>query len=120
MLSIPRGMKTQDVSKKGLKYGDEDEDEAEKKELEAQKVAFAPLIDWLKKELKGTIADGEFFLRRDPLGVEICLKLTVQLYSPIVSSPRPAPSSSTRLAGQPIWPRSWLRRPTPRTTQCSR
>lgn len=54
-----RGMKTQDVSKKGLKYGDEDEDEAEKKELEAQKIAFAPLIDWLKKELSGQISDGE-------------------------------------------------------------
>lgn len=57
---IFRGMKTQDVSKKGLKYGDEDEDEAEKKELEAQKIAFAPLIDWLKKELKSDISDGEF------------------------------------------------------------
>ncbi|KAI9632990.1 putative cation-transporting ATPase [Dioszegia hungarica] len=51
------GMKTQDVSKKGLKYGDEDEDEAEKKELEAQKIAFAPLIEWLKKELKSDISD---------------------------------------------------------------
>lgn len=52
-------MKTQDVSKKGLKYGDEDEDQAEKKELESQKIAFAPLIDWLKKELKGDISDGQ-------------------------------------------------------------
>lgn len=53
-----RGMKTQDVSKKGLKYGDEDEDEVEKKELAAQKVAYAPLIEWLKKDLKGQISDG--------------------------------------------------------------
>lgn len=53
-------MTTQDVSKKGLKYGDEDEDEAEKKELEAQKVAFRPLTDWLKKELAGQVGDGKF------------------------------------------------------------
>nr|ODN91222.1 cation-transporting ATPase [Cryptococcus depauperatus CBS 7841] len=51
------GMKTQDVSKRGLKYGDENEDEIEKKELEAQKVAFKPLIDWLKADLKGQISD---------------------------------------------------------------
>jgi heat shock protein beta len=57
-LSNFMGMQTQDVSKKGLKYGDEDEHEAEKKELDAQKVAFAPLIDWLKNELSGQISDG--------------------------------------------------------------
>lgn len=51
-------MTTQDVSKKGLKYGDEDEDEAERKELSAQKVAFGPLIDWLKTDLTGQISDG--------------------------------------------------------------
>ncbi|OCF30950.1 cation-transporting ATPase [Kwoniella heveanensis CBS 569] len=51
------GMTTQDVSKKGLKFGDEDEHEAEKKELEAQKVAFKPLIDWLKKDLAGQVSD---------------------------------------------------------------
>ncbi len=51
------GMTTQDVSKKGLKYGDEDEDEAEKKELAAQKIAFGPLIDWLKKDLAGQVSD---------------------------------------------------------------
>ena len=50
-------MTTQDVSKKGLKYGDEDENEQEKKELEAQKIAFSPLINWLKKELAGQISD---------------------------------------------------------------
>lgn len=54
-----RGMKTQDVSKKGLKYGDEDEDEAERKELNAQNIAFRPLIDWLRTELIGQISDGE-------------------------------------------------------------
>ncbi|WWC65635.1 uncharacterized protein I303_108255 [Kwoniella dejecticola CBS 10117] len=51
------GMTTQDVSKKGLKFGDEDEHEAEKKELEAQKIAFRPLIDWLKKDLAGQVSD---------------------------------------------------------------
>ncbi|KAK4686199.1 molecular chaperone HtpG, partial [Tremellales sp. Uapishka_1] len=51
------GMTTQDVSKKGLKYGDEDEDEAEKKELAGQNVAFRPLIEWLKTDLKGLISD---------------------------------------------------------------
>lgn len=55
-----RGMKTQDVSKKGLKYGDEDEDEAERKELNAQNIAFRPLIDWLRTELIGQISDGEY------------------------------------------------------------
>lgn len=50
----------QDVSKKGLKFGDEDEDEAEKKELAAQNIAYRPLTDWLKKELAGQISDGEF------------------------------------------------------------
>ncbi len=52
-------MTTQDVSKKGLKYGDEDEDQAEKKELAAQKIAFGPLIEWLKKDLAGQISDGK-------------------------------------------------------------
>jgi hypothetical protein len=56
---MDRGMQTQDVSKKGLKFGDEDEDQAEKKELAAQKIAFGPLIEWLKKDLKGQISDGE-------------------------------------------------------------
>lgn len=53
-------MKTQDVSKKGLKYGDEDEDEAERKELNAHNIAFRPLIDWLRTELIGQISDGEW------------------------------------------------------------
>ncbi|KAK1923777.1 putative cation-transporting ATPase [Papiliotrema laurentii] len=51
------GMTTQDVSKKGLKFGDEEEDEIEKKELAAQNVAFKPLINFLKKELAGQISD---------------------------------------------------------------
>ncbi|KAL7423848.1 hypothetical protein Q5752_001432 [Cryptotrichosporon argae] len=51
------GMKTQDVSKKGLVYGDEDEDRQEKKELEAQKIAFRPLIDALKAELGSQVSD---------------------------------------------------------------
>jgi len=50
----------QDVSKKGLKFGDEDEDEAEKKELAAQKIAFAPLLKWLKTSLGSQISDGEY------------------------------------------------------------
>jgi heat shock protein beta len=56
-------MKTQDVSKKGLKYGDEDEDAAERKELNAQNIAFGPLLNWLKRELKAQVSDGtSFFL----------------------------------------------------------
>lgn len=51
-------MKTQDVSKKGLKYGDEDEDAAERKELNAQNIAFGPLLNWLKRELKAQVSDG--------------------------------------------------------------
>ncbi|RXK36361.1 cation-transporting ATPase [Tremella mesenterica] len=58
------GMKTQDVSKKGLKYGDEDEDEAEKRELESQKIAFAPLLNWLKTELSGQISDAVVLTNR--------------------------------------------------------
>jgi hypothetical protein len=55
-------MKTQDVSKKGLKYGDEDEDAAERKELKAQNIAFGPLLNWLKRELKSQVSDGTFIL----------------------------------------------------------
>ena len=54
-------MKTQDVSKKGLKYGDEDEDAAERKELNAQNIAFGPLLNWLKRELKAQVSDGTSF-----------------------------------------------------------
>ncbi|KAJ9107871.1 hypothetical protein QFC19_002777 [Naganishia cerealis] len=55
-----RGLKLQDVAKKGFKYGDEDEDAQEKAELEMQKKAFSPLIEWLKKELRGPISDGKY------------------------------------------------------------
>jgi heat shock protein beta len=51
-------LKLQDVAKKGLKYGDEDEDAQEKAELEMQKKAFKPLLEWLKKQLQGQIGDG--------------------------------------------------------------
>ena len=52
-------MKTQDVSKKGLKYGDEDEDAAERKELNAQNIAFGPLLNWLKRRVVGrSVLDG--------------------------------------------------------------
>lgn len=76
-------MTTQDVSKKGLKYGDEDEDEAEKKELEAQKVAFRPLTDWLKKELAGQVGDGKFTVC--PALIELIR--TVVLTNRLVTSP---------------------------------
>lgn len=57
-LGFYSGLKLQDVAKKGLKYGDEDEDVHEKAELEMQKKAFSPLLEWLKKELRGQISDG--------------------------------------------------------------
>jgi len=56
-LNMFMGMKTQDVSKKGLVYGDEESDAAEQRELEAQKIAFQPLIDWLKLTFKGQVSD---------------------------------------------------------------
>ena len=46
------------MSKKGLKYGDEDEHEAERAELAAQQKAFAPLLKWLNNQFKGTVGDG--------------------------------------------------------------
>lgn len=52
-----RGLHLQDVSKKGLKYGDEDEHEAEKAELAAQEAAFKPLIQWLRKQFKTVVSD---------------------------------------------------------------
>jgi heat shock protein beta len=52
------GLTFQDVSKKGLKYGDEDEHEAEKAEVAAQNKAFAPLLKWLKSQFEGNVADG--------------------------------------------------------------
>lgn len=52
-----QGLKTQDVAKQGLKYGDEEEDEAERKELEAQKKTFKPLTEWLKKQFKEEVSE---------------------------------------------------------------
>jgi heat shock protein beta len=49
------------VSKKGLKYGDEDEHEAERAELATQQKAFAPLLKWLNNQFKGTVSDGRSF-----------------------------------------------------------
>jgi hypothetical protein len=82
-------MTTQDVSKKGLKFGDEEEDEFEKKELAAQNVAFKPLINFLKKELAGQISDGADVQSESKRWV-----LTQQLSSLTVWSLRLAPSSS--------------------------
>jgi heat shock protein beta len=53
-------MQVQDVSKRGLKYGDEEEDEAEAAEFEVSKKAFLPLLEWLKKQLAGRVSDGAF------------------------------------------------------------
>ena len=63
MLNPCSGLKLQDVAKKGLKYGDEDEDAREKAELEMQNKAFKPLLDWLKNELKAQIGDGRSIQR---------------------------------------------------------
>lgn len=51
------GLLTQDVAKKGLIYGDEEEDAAEQRELEAQKIAFRPLTEWLKLTFAGQVSD---------------------------------------------------------------
>lgn len=78
-------MRTQDVSKKGLKYGDENEHEAEKRELEAQKIAFKPLVDWLKKDLKGQISDGKYMRLSRPAFIADIFK--VVLTNRLVTSP---------------------------------
>jgi hypothetical protein len=62
MNSLCRGLTLQDVSKKGLKYGDEDDHAAERAELAAQQKAFAPLLKWLNNQFKGTVGDGMFVL----------------------------------------------------------
>lgn len=51
------GMRTQDVAKKGLIYGDEEENAAEKREFEAHAIAFRPLIEWLKQQFAPKVAD---------------------------------------------------------------
>lgn len=51
------GLKFQDVAKKGLKMGDEDEDELEKQELESFKTQFEPLSKWIQKQLDEFVSD---------------------------------------------------------------
>ncbi|TFK55689.1 heat shock protein Hsp90 [Heliocybe sulcata] len=53
-----KGMAFQDVAKAGLEFGDEETDpEDEKKEQEAQKERFQPLIDYLKEQAKDLVRD---------------------------------------------------------------
>ncbi|KZS97784.1 heat shock protein Hsp90 [Sistotremastrum niveocremeum HHB9708] len=48
----------QDVAKKGLEFGDEEEDlEAEKAKDEELATRFQPLVDWLKQETKDVVID---------------------------------------------------------------
>lgn len=56
-LDMFMGMRTQDVAKQGLIYGDEEENEAERRELEAHKIAYRPLLEWFKKEFSPKVAD---------------------------------------------------------------
>lgn len=84
------GLKLQDVAKKGLKYGDEDEDAQEKAELEMQKKAYRPLLEWLKKELQGQIGDGSSI--RYDWSTPCSHTLPIQLFSRIDLSSRPAQS----------------------------
>lgn len=52
------GLKFQDVAKKGLKFGDEDDKERE--EDEKFKDTYKPLIEYLKKELSSGVNEGVF------------------------------------------------------------
>lgn len=110
-------MRTQDVSKKGLKYGDENEHETEKKELEAQKIAFKPLVDWLKKDLKGQISDGKYMALSRPSFVA---DRFTQLSSPTAWSPPPVLSLWTTWAGLPTCSELWLLKQTLMTILCSK
>lgn len=83
------GLKLQDVAKKGLKYGDEDEDAQEKAELEMQKKAFKPLLDWLKKQLQGQIGDGMSYRYFES---HVLIFSPGQWFSPIDLSSRPVQS----------------------------
>lgn len=56
------GMKFQDVAKKGLLFGDEDDIEA--KEESALLETFAPLSAYLKLQLSESINEGELNLGR--------------------------------------------------------
>lgn len=51
------GLKFQDVAKKGLKMGDEDDDEDEKAAFEEYKKEYEPLSNWIKKELDEYVGD---------------------------------------------------------------
>lgn len=53
------GLKFQDVAKKGLEMGDENEDEEEKTSLEEFKKQYEPLSKWIKKVLNEFVADGQ-------------------------------------------------------------
>jgi len=53
-----KGMQFQDAAKKGLKFGDEDEDaEAEKARQEKLTETYKPLLDYLKAESKDIVLD---------------------------------------------------------------
>ncbi|GMK55180.1 hypothetical protein CspeluHIS016_0202360 [Cutaneotrichosporon spelunceum] len=56
-LDMFMGMRTQDVAKKGLIYGDEEADEVERRELAASEIAYRPLLEWFKKEFAPRVAD---------------------------------------------------------------
>ncbi|KAM0750396.1 heat shock protein Hsp90 [Meredithblackwellia eburnea MCA 4105] len=49
------GLKFQDVAKKGLKFGDEDDDQDAKDEEESLKATFEPLANYLKKQLSESV-----------------------------------------------------------------
>lgn len=51
------GLRFQDVAKKGLEMGDEEDDEDEKKELADFKTKYEPLSKWIKKELDEFVSD---------------------------------------------------------------
>ncbi|KAI9617571.1 hypothetical protein H4Q26_012869 [Puccinia striiformis f. sp. tritici PST-130] len=51
------GMKFQDVAKKGLEMGDEDEEGDEKEALKSYKTQFEPLSKWVKEELAEFVSD---------------------------------------------------------------
>ncbi|EGG04775.1 uncharacterized protein MELLADRAFT_88520 [Melampsora larici-populina 98AG31] len=51
------GLKFQDVAKKGLKMGDEDDDEDEKAAFEEYKKEYEPLSKWIQKELDEYVGD---------------------------------------------------------------
>jgi heat shock protein beta len=51
------GLAVQDVAKKGLVFGDEDANKQEQAELDAHKIAFRPLTDWLKATFGALVAD---------------------------------------------------------------